>query len=151
AVRGPQVLHAPRGAVAEEDLGMAARHRVAVDLDVTVGAAAEDELLPVEREALAHVRPRRIDEHETRGVRRALRLVHLDLGDPRLPLAAHRLAIPGKTLSFFILDLAILSMYERVRGRPFTRSAGRRALRLPRSERERSRRPPPPRLHRDAL
>jgi hypothetical protein len=45
---------------------VAARDGVAIDLDVTVGAAPDDDLAAREREALSHVGARRIDEHETR-------------------------------------------------------------------------------------
>src|SRR5262250_3167889 len=59
------------------------------------------------------------------------------------PLMLTRL--PGKTLSFFILDPDSLSMYERVRGRPYARVDPVR-LRI-----RKARRPPSPRLHRNAV
>ncbi|HET9624406.1 MAG TPA: hypothetical protein VFP84_23705 [Kofleriaceae bacterium] len=66
---------------------MATRYRIAIDLNVAISAATEDDLAALQREPLAHVRPRRIDQHEARFANLARRLDGLDLRDACLPLA----------------------------------------------------------------
>ena len=88
AVRGLQVLDRPRlaGAV---DARVAPRNGIAVDLDVTVRAAAEHDLVAGQREPLPHVGAGWIDEHEARFTGLLGGLDDLDLRDAGLPLA-HR-------------------------------------------------------------
>ena len=87
AVGRAEVLHRPARAGAR-DLGVAARHRVAVDLDVAVGAAADGDLLGAgELVALAELGAGRVDEHETRLLRiRSLLFDRPYLRDACLPV-----------------------------------------------------------------
>ena len=89
AVRRLEILHRPVLAGAE-DARVAAGDGVAIDLDVAVSATTERDLAARQREPLAHVGARRIDEHETALARFLGRLDDLNLGDAGLPLTHER-------------------------------------------------------------
>src|SRR6185503_3757852 len=89
AVRRLQILDGPRFAGAI-DARVTARHRIAIDLDVTIRAAPEHDLVARECEAFAHIRAGRIDENETRLASFLGRFDDLDLGNAGLPLAPRR-------------------------------------------------------------
>ena len=65
---------------------MTTRDGIAIDLDVAIGAAAEDNFTPREWEPLSHIRTGRIDQDQTRLAGFLGRFDDLDLGDAGLPL-----------------------------------------------------------------
>ncbi len=86
AVGRAEIFHGPAGALAR-DLRVAARHGIAIDLDVAVGATADRALGVAELEALPQLGPARIDQYQASLLRVGGGLLDRpDLCDPGLPV-----------------------------------------------------------------